>query len=617
MKRILCGFVFVASALTAQVQTKLPEGENKALVERVCTKCHGASDITNARLTRERWNATVDEMVSRGAAATDEELEKIVAYLVANFRPLESRRQQGHRKGTLRRVRAFYFGRGSHRRLSREEWQLQRIGRPQEGAVHRHEKDRSEQGSHRIPMSAVNCIGGRWLNGGLSETARIVNPATSEELESVPLAGAEDANAAVEAAAAAFPAWRRTPPQERIQYLFKFRRLLEENFDEIARITTLENGKTLAEARAELQRGVENVEVACGIPTMMQGYNLEDVASGIDEMMIRQPLGVTVAITPFNFPSMIPLWFLPYAIACGNTFILKPSERVPLTARRLVELLHETGLPPGVVNLVVGAKPAVDALLRHPAVKAISFVGSTPVSKYIYAEGAAHGKRVQCQGGAKNHVVVLPDADLGMAAKIVSDSAFGCAGQRCLAVSAAITVGDATGKFSDAMLELAAGIRVGNGLDQGVQMGPVITPESKLRIEKLIAKGIHEGGKVLLDGRNSAKENGANGNFVKPTILAEIDTKSELTTTEIFGPVLSLSHAPNLDAAIQVLADSPYGNASSIFTSSGMAARQFRYEAPTGNVGVNIGVAAPMAYFPFSGWKGSFLGDCTRGPRCH
>jgi malonate-semialdehyde dehydrogenase (acetylating)/methylmalonate-semialdehyde dehydrogenase len=285
--------------------------------------------------------------------------------------------------------------------------------------------------------NTLNCVGGEWRVGHSSDIFAVHNPATDEILAKIPLATGEDVNAAVGAASVAFPGWRRTPPQSRIQFLFKFRALLEQHGDEIARLCTEENGKTFAESRAELQRGIENVEVACGIPTLMQGYNLEDIASGLDEIMIRQPLGVTAAVTPFNFPAMIPLWFLPYAIACGNTFVLKPSERVPLTARLLVELLHQTGLPKGVVNLVVRGKAAVDALLQHPDVRAISFVGSTPVAQYIYTEGAVHRKRVQCQGGAKNYVVVMPDADLEMSAKIVSDSAFGCAGQRCLAVSAA------------------------------------------------------------------------------------------------------------------------------------------------------------------------------------
>jgi malonate-semialdehyde dehydrogenase (acetylating)/methylmalonate-semialdehyde dehydrogenase len=299
---------------------------------------------------------------------------------------------------------------------------------------------------------------------------------------------------------------------------------------------------------------------------------------------------------------MIPLWFLPYAIACGNTFILKPSERVPLTARLLVDLLHQTDLPKGVVNLVVGGKPAVDALLQHPAVRAISFVGSTAVARYVYGRGAVHGKRVQCQGGAKNYVVVLPDADIEMSAKIVSDSAFGCAGQRCLAVSAAVTVGSAAKSFTEAITDIAAGLKVGNGLADGVQMGPVISPASKRRIESLIGKGLQQGGRAILDGR------GEPGSFLKPTILADIPADSELTGTEIFGPVLALQSADDLDQAIAILSRSAYGNQASIFTASGNAARKFRYEVPAGNIGVNVGVAAPMAYFPFSGWKDSFLG---------
>jgi malonate-semialdehyde dehydrogenase (acetylating) / methylmalonate-semialdehyde dehydrogenase len=454
---------------------------------------------------------------------------------------------------------------------------------------------------------ALNLINGEWRRSASRDLAKVFSPATTEVLAEFGLAGPNEVSAAVSAASDAFPDWRSTPPQDRIQYLFKFRQLLRDHADEISRTITQENGKTLSESRAELQRGIENVEVSCGIPTLMQGYNLEDVASGIDEILIRQPLGVTAAITPFNFPAMIPLWFLPYAIACGNTFVLKPSERVPLTARLLVELLLQTGLPKGVINLVVGAKTAVDALLHHPDVKAVSFVGSTPVARYVYSEGCSMGKRMQCQGGAKNYVVVLPDADLDMSAKILNDSAFGCAGQRCLAVSAAITVGEGT-KFAEKVADLASRIEVGNGLDEGVQMGPVISPASKERIEQLIGKGLQGGGKVLLDGRSPKITNGEKGSFVGPTILKDIPADNQLTSTEIFGPVLAMQSASDLDEAIRILSRSAYGNAASIFTSNGASARKFRYEVPTGNVGVNIGVAAPMAYFPFSGWKDSFFG---------
>ncbi|HEX4486295.1 MAG TPA: CoA-acylating methylmalonate-semialdehyde dehydrogenase, partial [Terriglobales bacterium] len=422
------------------------------------------------------------------------------------------------------------------------------------------------------------------------------------------LADAAEVSAAIEVAAAAYPEWRRTPPEDRIQPLFKLKTLLEEHINDLARIITQENGKTLTEARGELRRAIENVEVACGIPMMMQGYNLEDVARGIDETMIRQPLGVVAAITPFNFPGMIPFWFLPYAIACGNTLILKPSERVPLTMRRAFELLDQTGLPKGVVNLVNGGKAAVDTLLDHPKVRAISFVGSTPVARYVYARAGANGKRAQCQGGAKNHVIVLPDADMASATQIITDSAFGCAGQRCLAVSVAVTVGEAQKTFRDAITDAAASLRVGNGLDEGVQMGPVITPQSKSRIESLVAAGEKQGAKILVDGRQSSIPKYESGNFVKPTIIDALPATSDLADTEIFGPVLSLVHATDIDDALAFLERSAYGNQASLFTSSGSAARRFRYEAPAGNIGINIGVAAPMAYFPFSGWKDSFFG---------
>ncbi|MFZ0701266.1 MAG: CoA-acylating methylmalonate-semialdehyde dehydrogenase, partial [Candidatus Acidiferrales bacterium] len=363
------------------------------------------------------------------------------------------------------------------------------------------------------------------------------------------------------------------------------------------------------ESRGEMRRAIENVEVACGIPILMQGYNLEDVARGIDETMIRQPLGIVAAITPFNFPGMIPFWFLPYAVATGNTFILKPSERVPLTMRFAFELLERAGFPKGVLNLVNGGKAVVDALLDHLKIRAISFVGSTPVAKYVYARAAANGKRAQCQGGAKNPVIVLPDADLESATQIISDSAFGCAGQRCLAVSTAVVIGDAQKNFRDAIADNASKLRVGDGLDPNVQMGPVITSQSKTRIEDLIGRGAKEGANVLLDGRNAAIVNRESGNFIRPTILDGLPSTSALVDTEIFGPVLSLVHAGDMDEALAILEHSPFGNQASLFTSSGAAARRFRYEAPAGNIGINIGVAAPMAYFPFTGWKDSFFGD--------
>jgi malonate-semialdehyde dehydrogenase (acetylating)/methylmalonate-semialdehyde dehydrogenase len=461
----------------------------------------------------------------------------------------------------------------------------------------------------QVQEQIPNYIGGEWKKSGAGEWQPVKNPATQETLADVALSNSEDVNAAVEAAAAAFPEWRRTPPEDRIQPLFKLKQILEDNIDELSRIITQENGKTFGEAKGELRRAIENVEVACGIPTMMQGYNLEDVARGIDETMIRQPLGVVAAITPFNFPGMIPFWFLPYAVACGNTFVLKPSERVPMTMRFAFELMERAGFPKGVLNLINGGKVVVDGLLDHPKIRAISFVGSTPVAKYVYGRAAASGKRAQCQGGAKNPVIVLPDADMDSATKIISDSAFGCAGQRCLAVSVAVTIGDAQKTFRDSISDNASNLRVGYGLDQGIQMGPVITSQSKSRIEELIGRGQKQGAKVVVDGRNSKIPSREYGNFVKPTILDDLPKDSDLLDTEIFGPVLSLVHAKDMDEAIDMLGRSAFGNQASLFTSSGAAARRFRYEAPAGNIGINIGVAAPMAYFPFTGWKDSFFGD--------
>lgn len=455
----------------------------------------------------------------------------------------------------------------------------------------------------------TNYINGQWYASNATEYLDVINPATADILAQVPLSPASEVNLAVEAAAAAFITWRRTPATERVQYLFKLKHLLEENFADLARTITLECGKTLAESQGEIRRAIENVEVSCGIPMMMQGTNLEDIARGIDEMMIRQPLGVAAVICPFNFPGMIPFWFLPYAIATGNTYIVKPSEKVPLTMQKIFQLLEKTGLPLGVINLVNGAKEAVDAILDHPKIRAISFVGSTPVAKYIYSRAATNGKRVQCQGGAKNPIIVLPDADIEMTTRIAADSAFGCAGQRCLAASIAVTVGDARHTFTEAIAETAKKRVVGNGLEQGVEMGPVIDVRSKMRIEGLIQKGTDEGANLLVDGRNPKITGYENGNFIRPTILQNVNPAGEIARTEIFGPVLSLIHLDSIDEAIALVNQGQYGNMACLFTSSGAAARKFRYEAEAGNIGINIGVAAPMAFFPFSGSKESFFGD--------
>jgi len=454
-----------------------------------------------------------------------------------------------------------------------------------------------------------NYVNGKWISSKTSEYLEVINPATVEVLAEVPLSSASEVDQAVQAAQQAFTTWRRVPTGDRIQYLFKLKILLEEHIEDLATTITMECGKTFAESKGELRRAIENVEVACGMPMLMQGYNSEDIARGIDEFMIRQPLGVVGIICPFNFPGMIPFWFMPYAIACGNTCIIKPSEKVPLTLQKITRLIEQTGLPAGVLNLVNGAKEVVDAMLDHPAIRAISFVGSTPVAKYVYSRAAANGKRAQCQGGAKNPVIVLPDADIEMTTRIMADSAFGCAGQRCLAASVAITVGKAKQTFTEAIAEVAQSRKVGYGLDKDVQMGPVITAQSQARIEELIQQGVQAGATALVDGRRPTISGYEQGYFVRPTILQDVDPTGDIAKTEIFGPVLSLIHLETIDNAIALLNQGQYGNMACLFTSSGAAARKFRYEAEAGNIGINIGVAAPMAFFPFSGWKDSFFGD--------
>jgi malonate-semialdehyde dehydrogenase (acetylating)/methylmalonate-semialdehyde dehydrogenase len=455
----------------------------------------------------------------------------------------------------------------------------------------------------------INYIAGVWGDIATAPHATVSNPAFGKVIGEVVLTPQEAVNQAAEAGQKAFREWRRVPALERIQYLFKFKQLLEANLNDLAATITNECGKTFKESIAEVRRGIENVEVACGIPTLMQGYNNEDIASGIDEHMFRQPLGVVAAITPFNFPGMIPLWFMPYALACGNCFILKPSEKVPMTSNKLFALLEQCGFPPGVVQLVNGGKDTVDAILDHPAIRAISFVGSTNVARYIYSRATANGKRAQCQGGAKNPVVIMPDADMDMTTRIMADSAFGCAGQRCLAASVAITVGSARDVFTEQIADAASGRVVGYGMESDVQMGPVIDARSKERIERLIGEGAQQGANVLLDGRQKRVKGYEDGYFVFPTILNDVPPDSEIARTEIFGPVLSLMHATSIEEALALVNHRAYGNMACIFTSSGAAARKFRYEADAGNVGVNIGVAAPMAFFPFSGWNESFFGD--------
>jgi malonate-semialdehyde dehydrogenase (acetylating) / methylmalonate-semialdehyde dehydrogenase len=454
-----------------------------------------------------------------------------------------------------------------------------------------------------------NYINGEWLDPNVSSFVEVVNPALGKVIAQTPLSTKTEVDAAAKAASDAFPAWRRTPSQERVQYLFRLRDLMKTNMEEIARLITNECGKTLEESKAEMIRAIENVEVACGIPMMSKGEISEDIAPGIDEIMLRQAVGVCATVAPFNFPGMIPFWYLPYALACGNTYLVKPSEKVPMTMQFIFELIGQVGFPKGVINLVNGSKEAVDAILDHPEIRAITFVGSSNVAKYIYSRASANGKRVQAQGGAKNPVVVLPDADMNMAVKIIADSAFGCAGQRCLAVSWAVTVGDARNEFNEAICDAAASRKVGYGLDDGVQMGAVISRPSKARIEQLIGLGASEGASIPVDGRGTVIKGYEDGTFVRPTILMDMKTGSEIWRTEIFGPVLGLMHVNTIDEAIDLANRQAYGNQASLFTSSGSAARKFRYEVDAGNIGINIGVAAPMAFFPFSGWKESFFGD--------
>ncbi len=455
----------------------------------------------------------------------------------------------------------------------------------------------------------LDFIDGQWTTAQAVETLDIENPASAAVIGEVVLTPREVVAQAVEAGQKAFQEWRYVPVPDRIQYMFKLKQQLEENLDDLARTITNECGKIYSESVAELRRGIENVEVACGMPVLMQGYNNEDIARGIDEHMYRQPLGVTTAITPFNFPAMIPLWFLPYAVATGNSFILKPSEKVPMTMAKFFALIEKCGFPAGVIQLVNGSKETVDALLDHPLVRAVSFVGSTPVAKYIYSRATANGKRAQCQGGAKNPVIVMPDADMDMTTRIMADSAFGCAGQRCLAASVAITVGDARTHFTESIADAAASRVVGYGLEKGVQMGPVIDARSKTRIEQILADGQKQGVNVVVDGREKNVKGYEDGHWIFPTVLDNVNPDSDIARTEIFGPVLSLMHARDLSEAIALVNNRSYGNMACIFTSSGAAAREFRNKANAGNVGVNIGVAAPMAFFPFSGWNESFFGD--------
>lgn len=459
------------------------------------------------------------------------------------------------------------------------------------------------------PISAANLVGGQWLLPAGHGRVAVEDPATGETLGSVPDSGKADADAAVAAAGKAFPHWRRTPVVERARVLFRLKALLDEHRDELACLLTREHGKNLGEARGELRRAIENVEHAAGMPALMMGDALEDVAPGVDCETMRQPVGVFAVIAPYNFPVMVPMWFWPYAVAAGNAVVVKPSEQDPLAHQRVAELAGEAGLPPGVLNVVHGRGEAAQALVEHPDVAGVSFVGSSPVARRVYRRAAAAGKRVQALGGAKNHVVVLPDADPDMVADAVVASVFGCAGQRCLAGSLVVGVGESYDPVRERVLDKAASLKVGCGLEEGVDMGPVISDAHKNRVAGFVEQGERDGARLLLDGRGVRVPGHPNGHWLGPTVFEDVACDTPLGREEVFGPVAGLARAPDLDAALEFLSRSPYGNAASIFTRSGKAAREFRYRAGVSMLGVNVGVAAPMACFPFGGARNSFYGD--------
>lgn len=454
-----------------------------------------------------------------------------------------------------------------------------------------------------------NYIGGDWVASQSSEIQDVHNPATGEVIAQVPLSTVEEVNQAVTAAKEAFQEWRETPPLVRARYMFRLKELMEENFEDVARTSVKEHGKILDESRGEVRRAIENVEMATGIPSLMMGYNAEDIALGIDEECVLQPVGVFCCVAPFNFPTMVPFWFMPCAIACGNTYIVKPSDLCPISQNRAFEILDEVDFPPGVVNLVNGAKGVVDALLTHPDVAGVSFVGSTPVGKYIYATAAANGKRAQCQAGAKNCLVVMPDAVLDRTLAAILTSAFGNTGQRCLSGALVLAVGEVYEPLKARLAEAASQIKIGDGLDEGVQMGPVVSRKSLDRILGYIEKGLEEGAELILDGRGVQVEGYPNGYFIGPTIFDKVKPDMAIAQDEIFGPVLGIIPVADFEEALSIIEDIPYGNAASLFTASGKWAREFKYRLRCGNLGINIGIAAPIATFPFAGMKDSFFGD--------
>jgi malonate-semialdehyde dehydrogenase (acetylating)/methylmalonate-semialdehyde dehydrogenase len=454
-----------------------------------------------------------------------------------------------------------------------------------------------------------NYIGGTWTRSQAGDFVNVHNPALGTVIARTPLSTRADLDAAVQAAARAFPGWRDTPVVQRARAMFRFVHLLEQHFEELARQVTTEHGKTLDEARGSLRRGIECVEVACGAPSLMMGHSLEQIAANVDSNVFRQPLGVVAAITPFNFPAMVPLWFLPFAVATGNCIIVKPSEQVPLSASLMFRLLEQCDIPPGVVSLVNGGRDVVEAICDHPGIRAVSFVGSTPVARAVYQRGTHAGKRVQALGGAKNFVVIMPDANFEKSIENITESFYGCAGERCLAGSVLVPVGEAHEEARDRLVESARSLKVGDGMQPGVSMGPVISGAHRDRVRRYIDKGVQDGARLVLDGRAVAVADREDGFFVGPTVFDEVSSKMTIGHEEIFGPVASIHAVRTLDDAIALMQLHPNANATSIFTSSGKSAREFARHATASMVGVNIGVAAPMAYFPFGGARDSFFGD--------
>ena len=456
----------------------------------------------------------------------------------------------------------------------------------------------------RLPL----WIGGRAVAVSTTRYGEVTNPATGEVIRHVPLANAADVDQAVQAAAAALPAWRAAPSLRRARILMKFRELLDAHKKELRKVITQEHGKTLTDAEGEITRGMEVVEFAMGIPHLMKGEHSENVGTGVDAYSIRQPGGVCAGITPFNFPAMVPMWMFPVAIACGNTFVLKPSERDPTTAIRLAELLKEAGLPDGVFNVVHGDREAVDALLEHPDVKAVSFVGSTPIARYIYETGTRHGKRVQALGGAKNHAIVMPDADLSFAVEAIIGAGYGSAGERCMAISAIVAVGDVADRLVEGLAARARRVTTGSG-ESDVEMGPVVTCAARDRIKGLIDEGCREGASVVVDGRDIAVKGHENGFFVGPTLFDHVKPEMTIYREEIFGPVLGVMRVESLAEAIALVNRNPYANGVALFTRSGHAARRFQEETEVGMVGINVPIPVPMAFFSFGGWRNSLFGD--------